>query len=188
MSTMKTRLLFHFLNITVIVNYQATPLLWSIFHPKGQKPTTINVEWTKSEPVYVVIFSAVGREEIYLHWCVVGSVIDDTFRRANSEPAWVCGRQTEQRPTSNLHSGAHYGLFQRGAQIPWIQKEPTWETSGIPWFVQYPLNSEEKHHPPLMCFPSSYWPPLAVPLPSSRHKKQHLAGCVVSGPLIGLNQ
>lgn len=37
------------------------------------------------------------------------------------------------------------------------EQKPTWETSVIhPRFVLHPLHSEEKHHLPLMCFPSRY--------------------------------
>lgn len=32
------------------------------------------------------------------------------------------------------------------------REKPHGKHHGIPWFVLYPLNSKEKHHPPLMCF------------------------------------
>lgn len=70
------------------------------------------------------------------------------------------------------------------------EQKPTGETSAIPsWFVLCPPNSKEKHHPPPMCFPSCYWPPLAAPPLAPPQKKNSTSQDVwFREPLIGLSQ
>lgn len=173
-----------------------------IFLPKGQKSSGVNeygwkVNYLDTKCLGLFSYSREGKDLSPLMLFdsssflpVVTSVIDDTFRKANGEPQCVCQRR--KRPSSNHKLLQHttLGPTSEGCTNTLnSEQKPAWETSAIPSrFVLYPLNSKGKHDPPIMCFPSCYWPPLAAPLPSPCHKKQHLAGCVVSGPLIGLSQ
>lgn len=166
-------------------SWQQNVNTWRIFLLKGQKSIIVNVQWMKSKSnakcTVCGYFLTVGREKIYLHWYVVwfllisfcGWVSDWWHLQESKQPASTCVPEKE-RAMANLKLVQRRTLGQTSERCTNnlnSEQKPTWETSAIPsQFVLYPLNSEEKHHPPLMCFPSHYWPPLAAPLPFPQKK------------------